>query len=49
MLDANKFKVLPLHTGELLPGVGGVGKGVVATVTDCTAGRQLFVSVTDTV
>ena len=34
IVDANKFNVPPAQTGELLLMIGGVGSGVVATVTD---------------
>jgi hypothetical protein len=49
MVDANKFSELPWQTGELLLINGGVGNGIVATALDCVAGKQLLVSVTETV
>lgn len=48
IVDANKFKLVPSQIDVLPLRVGGVGSGVVAIVIGWTAGRQLFVSVTET-
>ena len=48
IVDADKLSELPWQTGELLLITGGVGNGMLATVIDWVAGKQLFVSVTDT-
>jgi hypothetical protein len=49
IVDANKLSGLPWQTGELLLIMGGLGNGIDATILACVAGKQLLVSVTETV
>ena len=49
IVEANRLSELPWQTGELLLITGGAGSGTDAIILDCFAGKQLLVSVTETV